>query len=94
MSLVAAFAGKPLDRDLFWKHEGNRAVRSANWKLVAKGAGAKWELYNVAADRTESTDLNAKHPDKVKDLGGKWETWATRAKVIPWPWDPKYTPAK
>ena len=39
-SLVAAFANGPLDRDLFWEHEGNRAVRTGNWKLVAKGPGA------------------------------------------------------
>lgn len=93
-SLVAAFAGKPIDRDLFWEHEGNRAVRSGDWKLVAKGPGAAWELYDIMADRTESTDHAAKHPEKVKELVGKWEAWATRAKVIPWIWKPEYTPAR
>jgi len=91
-SLLAAFANKPLDRDLFWEHEGNRAMRSGNWKLVAKGAGAKWELYDIAADRTESADLAAEHPETVKDLAAKWEVWAKRANVLPWIWKPDYNP--
>jgi len=93
-SLVAAFANKPLDRVLYWEHEGNRAVRSGNWKLVAKGPGASWELYDIAADRTEQHDLAAKNPDTVKDLTAKWEAWAKRAKVIPWIWKPEYKAAK
>ncbi len=93
-SLVPAFADKPLGRDLFWEHEGNRAVRSGDWKLVAKGPAAKWELYDIAADRTESTNLAAKHPARVKDLSRKWEAWAERATVLPWIWKPAYAPVK
>ncbi len=93
-SLVPAFADRPLERDLFWEHEGNRAVRSGDWKLVARGPGARWELYNIAADRTESSDLAAKHPGRVKGLARKWEAWADRAKVLPWVWTPEYTPIK
>jgi arylsulfatase len=37
-------------------------------------------------------DLAAKHPDKVKTLARKWETWAKAAKVIPWVWKPAYRP--
>ena len=44
---VPAFAGKPLDRDaLYWEHEGNRAVRVGDWKLVAKH-NEPWELYDM-----------------------------------------------
>ena len=78
-SLVGVFANKPLDRDLFWEHEGNRAIRSGNWKLVAKGPGAKWELYDIVADRTESADVSGRHPETVRDLAGRWEAWAKRA---------------
>ena len=36
-SLVPAFSDKPLQRDLiFWEHEGNRAIRAGNWKLVSR----------------------------------------------------------
>ncbi len=93
-SLTAAFANRPLDRHLFWEHEGNRAVRDGDWKLVAKGPGSKWELYNIASDRTESTDLAGKHPEKVRQLVQKWEAWAARANVLPWIWKPAYTPSE
>ena len=37
-------------------------------------------------DRSEQNDLAKKHPDKVKALAEKWEKWAVRARVKPWPW--------
>jgi hypothetical protein len=93
-SLVPAFADRPLDRDIYWEHEGNRAVRSGDWKLVAKGPDGKWELYNIADDRVEANDLADRHPDRVKEMTAKWEAWATRAKVIPWIWKPEYKPSE
>ncbi|HET6573153.1 MAG TPA: arylsulfatase, partial [Fimbriiglobus sp.] len=90
-SLVPAFADKPIERDAnYWEHEGNRAVRVGDWKLVAKGPGGKWELYDLKADRTELHDLASANPEKVKELIAKWEAWAKRAKVLPWPWKPAY----
>ena len=83
-SLRPAFDNKPLDRDLFWEHEGNRAVRAGDWKLVAKH-NQPWELYDVGKDRVEATDLAAKEPAKVKELVAKYEAYAKRAKVEPWP---------
>jgi arylsulfatase len=84
-SLLPAFAGKPIDRDaIFWEHEGNRALRSGDWKLVAKH-NQKWELYDLAKDRTESHDLAADKPDVVKELAAKYDAWAKRAQVEPWP---------
>jgi arylsulfatase len=90
-SLLPAFAGQPIERDaLFWEHEGNRAVRAGDWKLVAKGPGATWELYDMKADRTELHDLAARHPEKVQELRAKWEAWAKRTNVLPWIWTPPY----
>jgi arylsulfatase len=89
-SLVPAFANQPLDRVLYWEHEGNRAVREGDWKLVAKGPAGKWELYNLATDRTELHDLSARHPDRVAELRTKWETYAARTGVLPWIWKPAY----
>jgi len=68
---------------LFWEHEGNRAVRSGNWKLVSVYPN-DWELYDLAADRVERNDLAASRPDLVKTLAAEWEAWARRANVDPW----------
>jgi arylsulfatase len=84
-SLRPAFVGKPLDREaIFWEHEGNRAVRAGDWKLVAKH-GQAWELYDLAADRVESTDLANQYPERVTTLAAKYAAWSKRAGVLPWP---------
>lgn len=84
-SLVPAFADKPLKRELLaWEHERNRAVRVGDLKLVSK-AGAEWELYDLAADPVELTDLAPKRPEKVKELAALWDTWAKRCNVVPYP---------
>ncbi len=87
VSLRGAFAGEPVDRDqaLYWEHEGNRAMREGKWKLVAKGRGGPWELYDMEADRTELHDLAEKHPDRLAKMAAAWETWAKRTNVLPWP---------
>ena len=84
ISLRPAFDGEPLARTqpLFWEHEGNRAVREGDWKLVAK-EGRPWELYNIAADRGESRDLAASEPTRAKDLAARWDAYAARADVLP-----------
>jgi arylsulfatase len=73
-------AGHP---EIYWEHEGNRAVRQQNWKLVSRHPG-RWELYDLEADRTELNDLSAKHPGKATELVGKWDAWAKRANVEEW----------
>jgi arylsulfatase len=96
VSLRPAFSGRPLNRKepIFFEHEGNRAVRDGRWKLVAKGRAGAWELYDFSADRTEMHDVAAGHPDKVAELSAKWEAWAARARVKPYPADAANKPGK
>ncbi len=68
---------------MYWEHEGNRAVRFGEWKLVAKGAVGPWELYDLAADRTELHDLAAAEPERVAELAARWQAWAERCNVLP-----------
>ncbi len=85
-SLVPAFADKPIQRDaIYWEHEGNAAIRAGDEKLVRFGRNGAWELYDMKTDRTELHDLAAAQPDKVAALAAKWETWAARAHVKPYP---------
>jgi arylsulfatase len=72
------------NRTLYWEHEGNRAVREGNWKLVGLH-GKPWELYDMHADRSELNDLAAKEPERVKEMATKYDAWAKRCNVLPWP---------
>jgi arylsulfatase len=84
-SIVPAFANRPLKRDLLaWEHERNRAIRIGQWKLVAR-SGAEWELYDIETDPVEMKNLATTMPEKVKELAEKWETWAKRCLVLPYP---------
>lgn len=87
VSLAPVFAGKATGRPnpIFWEHEGNAAARQGDWKIVRLGYKADWELYNLKADRTEQHNVAGDHPDKVRDLAAKWDAWAARANVKPWP---------
>ena len=72
------------EREICWEHEGNRAVRQENWKLVSKHPG-QWELYDMNEDRTELTDLADKNAPKVAELKAIYDQWAERCGVLPWP---------
>jgi arylsulfatase len=82
-SLVPAFGRDvPLARDfLWWEHEGNRAIRAGDWKLVALAKGG-WELYDLARDRGESRNLAAEMPDKVRELETMWTRQHEAARTL------------
>jgi arylsulfatase A-like enzyme len=85
-SLTAAFSNQAVEsRTLFWEHEGNAAVRVGDLKLVRMGQKGAWELYDLKTDRTESNNLAADQAVTVKELAAKWEAWADRANVKPYP---------
>lgn len=82
-SLRQSFDADALERPpMFWEHEGNAAVRIGQWKLVRDYPKA-WELYDMAADRTELHDLAAQHPERVQDMLRQYEAWAARCGVLP-----------
>ena len=86
-SILPMLKGEPgnPNRTFCWEHEGNRAIRKGEWKLVALGPGGPWELYDMKTDRIESHDLAQKHPDIVKELRAEYDHWAARCGVIDFP---------
>lgn len=90
-SLMPALNDETDEREpIYWEHEGNRAMRAANWKLVAKGPAGKWELYDISRDRSEMHDLASQQPERVQQMAAQWEAWAKRTNVLPWIWEPQY----
>lgn len=64
---------KPHDR-LSWRFGTQWAVRVGNWKLECPGQD-KTELYNLADDIGEKSDLSAQNPTKVKELRAIYDEW-------------------
>lgn len=58
--------------NLWWLHEGNRALRRGDWKIVA-AKGDPWELYDLRTDRAEMNNLASDNPDLTKELAAEWE---------------------
>ncbi len=80
LSLSPALARqRELTRDcLFFHHEGNRALRMGDWKLVsAREDQDRWELFDLTTDRGERKDVAALHPQRVREMQAKWQALDT-----------------
>jgi arylsulfatase A-like enzyme len=74
-SLLAAFVGKPVERQrpLYWRcniapGDMKTAMRIGDWKIVADEPLTKFELYDVQHDWQEKEDLAAKEPKKLAEM--------------------------
>lgn len=92
ISLRPAMSGASLARQkpICIEHENNASIRSGDWKLVGRNVARprgvhpeNWELYNIAQDRTETNNLAAKNPAKVRELAQQWNAWSKRVLVYP-----------
>jgi arylsulfatase A-like enzyme len=86
ISLVPAFKGQAVvgHEELFNEHFQARYVREGDWKLVSTN-DHKWQLFNLAEDRSETNDLKAQYPAKVKQMDSLWQNWAHTHMVLPKP---------
>jgi arylsulfatase A-like enzyme len=81
-SLLPIFNGGDRPQpDLYWALMGNRAIRQGPWKLVWGASDKRWELYNLADDRTETRDLAKAFPQRVDSMTTHWENWARRTEI-------------
>lgn len=74
-SLVREFSGDQTaeHEPIFFKHQDNRGLRWGEWKIVASGKDAPWELYRMSDDRSESQNLAGSDPERLKQLVTLWE---------------------
>ncbi len=91
ISFVPTLLGRPPQKShefLYWEfHEKgfDQAVRMGDWKAVRNGLDAPLELYNLAMDLGEKTNVAADHPDVVakveaylKTARSESEKWVPR----------------
>jgi arylsulfatase len=74
-------ARAPVERTCFWEHEGNKAMRKGNWKLVKDQEDAAWALYNLANDPCETRNLAAAEPGILQDMLSSHQSWETTVDV-------------
>ena len=87
-SIVPLLKGKPLTPHdfLYWEfHERGfqQAVRMGNWKAVRLAKDKPLELYNLADDPTEYTDVAAKQPAIVAQIEKYLKTARTESPNFP-----------
>ncbi|MBD3675919.1 MAG: arylsulfatase [Planctomycetaceae bacterium] len=75
---------------LYWEfveQGGKRALRQGDWKVVQLKVSSKKpkpvELYNLADDPGETTDLANKHPEKLQELVKLMDAAHTRSELFP-----------
>jgi len=75
VDLIPYLTGKtkvPPHRQLYWRRRQSVAFRAGDWKLLKEQPRGRskppWRLYNLATDISESKDLSADRPGKLKEL--------------------------
>lgn len=74
-SLVPSFySDRAAGRDfIFFHHQGNRALRMGDWKIVsAQIDEQEWFLYNLATDRGEQIDRKNDEPGLFTTMVNRW----------------------
>ena len=69
---------------LNWLHTDNHAIREGRWKLVSPDGRESWQLYDLAADRTETTDRASDRPERVEALATRHQAWMNRVGALTW----------
>ncbi|MDX2382312.1 MAG: arylsulfatase [Acidimicrobiia bacterium] len=88
-TLLGSADAPPTNTQQYFEMAGSRALVSGEWKAVCKHVpGAdydteSWELYHLAADRSECNDLASEQPDKLRELVDLWWEEAERHGVLP-----------
>ncbi len=79
-SLVPIFRGQDRDshRILCWSTIQNQAIRMGNWKLVNARHQQPWQLYDMQADATETTNLASNQPERVRAMSEEFQKWRKR----------------
>jgi arylsulfatase A-like enzyme len=86
LSDPAAHTGRHVQ---YYEMLGSRAIWADGWTAVAwhqpgtDWSTETWELYDLNTDYTQSSDLAAAHPEKLKELIALWWSEARRNGVLP-----------
>ncbi len=69
---------RPGHESLFFSVPRNQAMRKGRWKIVNQKRGARWELYDLVADPTETSDLANDQPERVNQMASEFQRWQAK----------------
>ncbi|MDB5281223.1 MAG: sulfatase, partial [Bacteroidota bacterium] len=72
-------------KELFWRSDFNKAVRTGEWKMIINEYDNTNQLYNIATDSTENNNLYTQKPDVVKQLNSDLDNWEKEMIKPLWP---------
>ena len=78
---------------LLFRRDDDYAIRNRDWKLLwnngSPSGTRKVELFNLAEDPNEKTNLINKHPEKAKELQKQFDAWDSKLPDNKWWGGPK-----
>ncbi|NWK54191.1 sulfatase-like hydrolase/transferase [Verrucomicrobiaceae bacterium N1E253] len=96
VDLMPFILGEKRDRPhevMFFRRDDDYAIRQQDWKLLwnngAPSGTRKVELFNLADDPNETTDLISQYPEKAKKLQKQFDAWDGKLPDNAWWGGPK-----
>jgi arylsulfatase len=87
VSMLAALQGRSSDQKpreyLYWEFQGKQVVRMGAWKGIRNAATGAFELYDLAKDIGEKSDVAAGHPNVVSRMKEIMRTARTDSALFP-----------
>ncbi|QDT28076.1 Arylsulfatase [Gimesia panareensis] len=80
-SLLPVFRGEQRTAHprLCWDLPRHQAIREGNWKAIrSRKQPARWQLFDLQRDGTETTDVADQHPELVKSMSQNFDAWFAR----------------
>ena len=78
-------ATAPPHETLYWRFGNHFAVRQGDWKVVRTWDNDRPQLFNLAADISETTDLSPREPQRLERLLALWKSWNSQLAPPAWP---------
>ncbi len=87
VSLVPTLLGQSHEQQgrdyLYWEYLGGQAVRLGDWKGIRLSPDGPVQLYDLAADPAETTDVSAEHPELVTRIREIMSSGRTESDLFP-----------
>lgn len=72
---------------LYWTWGARKAIRQGDYKAVSMNGGKRFELFNLAEDLSETTDLAAQNPEKLDRMIQMHSKWESTLMPQQWGWN-------